>query len=75
MSQLASSIRSLKFPLMTRRLHAAGKRDSEGGEEGGEKESSKAARLLGLRHGRRVRRRPGKIPKGPRSFRTFRDLP
>lgn len=50
---------------MTRRLHAAGKRDSEGGEEGGEKESSKAARLLGLRHGRRVRRRPGKIPKDP----------
>jgi len=33
---------------MTTQLHAAGKRDSKGGEERGEKESSKAARLLGL---------------------------
>lgn len=72
MSQVASGVRSLNFPLMTRRLHAAGKRDSEGGEEGGEKESSKAARLRGLGHGRRrVRRRPGKIPEGHDPFYTF----
>lgn len=51
MSQLGDAC-FLNFPLMMRRLHAAGKRASEGGEEGGEKESSKAARLR-LGHGRR----------------------
>lgn len=53
------------FPLMMERLHAAGERDSEGGEEGSEKESSETERLLGFRHGRRrrVRRRSGKGPK------------
>lgn len=52
-----------------RRLHAAGERDSKGGEEGGEKESSKAERLLGLGYGRRrVRRWPGKSSKGHKLF-------
>lgn len=42
-------------------MHAAGKHDSEGGEERGEKESSKAERLLGLGHRwRRVWGWPGK---------------
>lgn len=52
-----------------RRLHAAGERDSKGGEEGGEKESSKAERLLGLGYGRRrVRRWSGKSSKGRKLF-------
>lgn len=54
---------------MMRRLHAAGECDSKGGEEGDEKESSKAERLLGLGHGRRrVRRWPGKSSKGHKLF-------
>lgn len=56
-------------------MHAAGKRDSEGGEERGEKESSKAERLLGLRHGRRrVWGWPGKRREEGLDFLTFRDF-
>lgn len=64
-----ASVERSNFPLIIRQLHAAGKRDSEGGEERGEKESSKAERPLGLGHGRRrVRRRLGKSLKGPDRF-------
>lgn len=57
------------FLLITRRSHAAGERNNEGGEEGDEKESSKAERLLGLGYGRRrVRRWPGKSSRGHKLF-------
>lgn len=55
-------------------MPAAGKCNNEGGEERGEKESSKAERSLRLGHGRRrVWRWPGKPREEGLAFLTFGD--